>query len=147
MNEAEIRMITNYAIPTAMSLQQVQDVTLTDATMIRLVELIHSGKWYEANKPSANVDTNFIMRCARIKDELTTTRERDIVLWGHRIVLPKSLQQQVISLAHSGHQGLLKTKQLLHTKVWFPDIDKLVMSSCHRLQTPPALTNDRASNS
>jgi transposase InsO family protein len=41
-------------------------------------------------------------------------------------VLPKALQLQAIKLAHIGHQGLVKTKQLLRTKVWFPHIEQLV---------------------
>jgi len=28
-------------------------------------------------------------------------------------------------LAHGGHQGIVKTKQLIRDKVWFPGIDKL----------------------
>lgn len=71
------------------------------------------------------MDNNFISRCALFKDELTTT-ESDVILRGRRIVLPKSLQQQAITPAHTGHQGLVKTKQLLRTKVSFPNIDKLV---------------------
>ena len=31
-----------------------------------------------------------------------------------------------MELAHEGHQGLVKTKQLIREKVWFPGIDKEV---------------------
>lgn len=31
-----------------------------------------------------------------------------------------------VHLAHRGHQGIVKTKQLLREKVWFPGIDSLV---------------------
>ena len=33
---------------------------------------------------------------------------------------------RVVQLAHEGHQGIVKTKMLLHEKVWFPGIDPLV---------------------
>lgn len=36
------------------------------------------------------------------------------------MVIPETLQQRVIDLAHTGHQGIAKTKALLRTKVWFP---------------------------
>ena len=45
---------------------------------------------------------------------------------GSRIVIPRSLQHRAISIAHEGHQGLVKTKQLIREKIWFPVIDKAV---------------------
>jgi hypothetical protein len=49
-----------------------------------------------------------------------------LVLRGDRIVVPKSLQKRVIELAHQGHQGIVKTKALIRSKVWFTGIDKAV---------------------
>lgn len=43
-----------------------------------------------------------------------------------RIVIPGKLQNKIIDIAHEGHQGIHKTKQLLRETVWFPGIDKLV---------------------
>jgi hypothetical protein len=40
-------------------------------------------------------------------------------------VLPESHRLKAIQIAHEGHQGLVKTKQLLREKVWYPGIDKL----------------------
>ena len=42
------------------------------------------------------------------------------------IVIPSSLQQNVVDLAHTGHQGIVKTKALLREKVWFCNIESLV---------------------
>jgi len=47
-------------------------------------------------------------------------------LRGTRIVIPETLQQQTIQLAHEGHQGITKCKALLREKVWFAAIDKKV---------------------
>ena len=41
-------------------------------------------------------------------------------------VVPFSLQDRVISIAHGGHQGVNTTKSLLRTNVWFPRLEKLV---------------------
>ena len=49
-----------------------------------------------------------------------------IVLRGRRIVMPGSLRKQTLQLAHEGHQGIVKTKQLLREKVWWPGIDKQI---------------------
>ena len=64
----------------------------------------------------------------KIKNELTVTATDDIVLRGSRIVVPHSLQVRAISLAHEGHQGVVKTKKLIREKIWFPGIDRQVES-------------------
>ena len=38
--------------------------------------------------------------------------------------MPASLRHRALQLAHVGHQGLIKTKQLLREKIWFSCIDK-----------------------
>ena len=48
------------------------------------------------------------------------------VLGKFKIVLPSKLRRRAINIAHEGHQGIVKTKQLLREKVWFPGIDKEV---------------------
>ena len=50
----------------------------------------------------------------------------DLLLRDTRIVILSSLQQNVVDLAHMGHQGIVKTKALLREKVWFYNIDSLV---------------------
>jgi hypothetical protein len=42
------------------------------------------------------------------------------------MVIPESLQDRAINLAHEGHQGVAKTKRLLRERVWFPNIDKKI---------------------
>lgn len=56
-----------------------------------------------------------------------------VVIRGHQLVNPTSLQEQVISICHEGHLGIVKTKQLLRSRVWLPGIDKSVerkIASC-----------------
>ena len=43
----------------------------------------------------------------------------------NRIFIPPTLRSRPVELAHLGHQGIVKTKQLTRDKVWFPGIDKL----------------------
>ena len=50
-----------------------------------------------------------------------------------RLPNPQDLQHKAVDLAHIGHQGIVKTKQLLCEKVWFPGIDRLaeeVIKAC-----------------
>ena len=43
---------------------------------------------------------------------------------GHRLIIPISLRNRTLALAHRGHLGIVKTKQNLRTKVWWPRLDK-----------------------
>ena len=72
---------------------------------------------------------------SKLKEELAIVKdenngERKILLRGTRLIIPKSLQAQIIALAHEGHQGVIKTKQLVREKVWFSGIDTMVERIC-----------------
>ncbi|CAF1526654.1 unnamed protein product, partial [Didymodactylos carnosus] len=57
------------------------------------------------------------------------------------IVIPESLYDPVIDIAHDGRQGVKKTKALLRSKVYFPGLDKVVearLSSCYTCQIKSA---------
>jgi hypothetical protein len=45
---------------------------------------------------------------------------------GNRLIIPETLQEKSIRIAHEGHQGITKTKSLLRKKIWFPGMDKKV---------------------
>lgn len=53
-----------------------------------------------------------------------------VLLRGSRIVMPGSLRDKVIQLVHERHQGIVKTKQRLRTKVWWPGIDSQAEKQC-----------------
>ena len=60
-----------------------------------------------------------------------------LVIRGTRLEIPKVLQVKVLNLTHEGHQGIVKTKQRLGSKVWWPNIDKeaeKVCRKCHGYQ-------------
>ena len=61
-----------------------------------------------------------------VQHELTVNHETNIILQDSRIVVPAALHDKAVSIAHEGHQGLVKTKQLIHEKIWFPGIDDTV---------------------
>ena len=83
------------------------------------MELVRTGRWHEC-PPDMPVETFRAFR--NVKDSLNINAEQDIVLQGTLVVIPSALQDKVIKLAHEGHQGINKTKALLRSKVWFPDM-------------------------
>ena len=80
----------------------------------------------------------------KLRHEITVSNENNVFLKGTRIILPASLRSRALSLAHEGHQGLVKTKRLLREKVWFPGIDakaKLMIEECLPCQTATPTTH------
>ena len=63
-----------------------------------------------------------------MRNELTFTGH--VILRGTRIVMPQALRKRVVSLAHEGHQGVVKTKERLRAKVWWPEMDRDVEKLC-----------------
>ena len=45
-------------------------------------------------------------------------------------MVPRKLRRRVLDLAHKGHQGIVKTKERLRSKVWWPGIDKEAEKKC-----------------
>lgn len=74
---------------------------------------------------------------------LELTVEYDCVLWGYRTVVPTKLRKRILEDLHQSHLGIVKTKHLARSYVWWPkidsDIEKVVQSCmpCQELQPSP----------
>ena len=89
--------------------------------------MIRDNRWHKINEiENPHIDKDELKMLRNVKDELTVSSQNDVLLRNTRIVIPRKLRPDAISLAHIGHQGLVKTKSLLREKVWFPLIDSLV---------------------
>ncbi len=82
----------------------------------------------EDNKQGYSVDD-----FRRIKDSLSTIH--GCLVHGARIVIPASLQPQVLQLLHSGHFGMQRMKQLARTAVYWPRIDNDIMEQSRKCTT------------
>ena len=129
MAEEYVNLLTSSAVPKAMTLQEIQQATTEDATMQCLMHLTRTQEWHNLDKlPEQFKDANIteLKLFKQVKDDLTINDQSNIILRGSRIVIPEALRDRAISIAHEGHQGLVKTKQLLREKIWFPRIDDSV---------------------
>ena len=50
---------------------------------------------------------------SKISEELTMNDEASIILRGSRIVMPEKLRERAVNIAHEGHHGIVKIKQLI----------------------------------
>ena len=119
-----------------MTLAEIQEATAQDITMQCLANLIRTQSWRnieELPEQFRGADRAELNRFKQVQHELTVNHETNIILRDSRIVVPAALRDKAVSIAHEGHQGLVKTKQLLREKIWFPGIDDTVqrmMKNC-----------------
>lgn len=62
---------------------------------------------------------------------------KDCLLWCNRVVVPKSLQAEVLELLHTPHAGVVQTKAYARGYVWWVDMDKQierVVAECEQCQ-------------
>ena len=128
--------VSRHSVPEAMSLEEIQAASKQDKELEDFHNAIEQGTWTKAD---SSLTPHF-----QIRTELSVMN--DIVLCGTRIVVPKVLRERTLKIAHEGHQGIVKTKQLLRTKVWWPGIDHQVetlVSQCIPCQAQaPKMTHE-----
>jgi len=124
--EDYVRYLTENAVPKAMTLDDIVYRTKTDDKLQTAITAIKSNRW------ASSYEDTTLDSLSRLRYELTVVPVNDgeILLHDNRIVIPKDLQMRIIDLAHEGHERIVKTKQLLREKIYFPGIDKLVENVC-----------------
>ena len=100
-----VRMVALQFVPIALKIQEIEKVSADDEELQVVRGCLASGNWEGAPKSYV---------CVR--NELTFIGH--VILRGTRIVIPEKLRQRVLRLAHEGHQGTVKMKERLRSKVW-----------------------------
>ena len=119
-----VKAVAEESLPVALT-AKVELVSDSDPEIASLRQYILSGDWSQCRM------TAYVC----VKDELCVLGK--LVLCGTRIVVQEALRGEVLRLAHEGHQGIVKMKARLRTKVWWPKIDsdaEQVCKSCHGCQ-------------
>ena len=130
--EQFISNLTDSCLPIALTKQELQQAAQQDEIFQQVRQCLQTDRW----KKKDNLKPYF-----QVRHELSV--KDDLILKGSKLVIPTRLQRRVIDLAHETHRGIKKTKQLLRSKVWFPNIDQKVddlIESCHTCQmtsSPP----------
>ena len=115
--DSYVRMVMNEALPKAMSFSEIRLASI-ECPELRVVKTaLIDGFWGKCLPGYKAVHTE-LSEC------------EGVLLRGNRIVVPVALRKTVISLAHEGHQGIVKTKHLLRSKVWWPGMDSEVEKLC-----------------
>ena len=114
--------------PDAVTLKMVQQAIKQDPIMQKLINCIQKGYI---------TDDHNLREYRHVFQELTHRNE--VIIRGDRLLtsIPDaevtpgtgSLPQQIVDTAHEGHLGIVKCKQVLRAKLWFPHLDTTVWSS------------------
>lgn len=103
-----------------MSIKQIESESANDQVLKSVRNSIRTGKWTKGeNKPYLVV-----------KNELKVIGK--LVFRGTRIIMPETLRNTTLKIAHEGHPGIVVMKRHLHTKVWWPGMDRDAEEMCKR---------------
>ena len=103
--------IAVHSTPVALTTREIEKASAIDPEIDELRRCIKTGDWASCKLSSY----------LHVRNELCCYGQ--LLLRGTRLIIPKSLREQVLQLAHEGHQGIVKTKNRLRSKVWWPKMD------------------------
>jgi hypothetical protein len=106
-----VNFVEQHSVPVAMNIKDIMVAIKKDHQLQNSISNIQSGKWTKASDLFS------------VRHELSVTNS-GLLMRGTQIVMPSKLRMETLKHAHKGHQGIVKTKQALRTKVWWPKIEK-----------------------
>jgi len=97
---------------------ELKEATKEDQLLTTIKTLI-ANNWQQISPFS-----NELLPFSRVKDELSINE--GVVLRGDKIIIPTSLQDRLLRLAHTSHMGIAKTKSRIRQNYWWPEMDKQI---------------------
>ena len=79
-------------------------------------------KYCQSNWPDHHHTASCAKRYYPVASEISVCN--NLLLRSDRIVIPQSLQQQMLAKLHCGHQGITKCRQRARQSIWWPGINK-----------------------
>lgn len=117
--------VAENSVPCSLMSAEIEEASAEDPELNHIKECVRTGDWSRCNVPAY----------LQVKNELCTFGQ--LLLGGSRLVIPQVLRERVLELAHEGHQGIVKMKCRLRSKVWWPKMDadaEKLCKSCHGCQ-------------
>jgi hypothetical protein len=102
----------------------VRRCTRTDVELSQVYDYVLSG-WPKVT--ASNLKAFYSRR-----NELSVTQ--GCIVWGTRVVIPKSLREQLLKEVHTGHLGIVRMKHVARSFIWWPGIDKEIEATAKQCQ-------------
>lgn len=122
-SERIVRLVVDDSCPIAVPPCEIIEATKRD---VELLELIQWLPYPPKRWPKT------LTRYRVVSRDLST--DGKLVLKNNKIVIPKTLQNRILALAHEPHLGIEAMKRRLREKVWWPRIDTMIedfVKSCN----------------
>ena len=116
-DDEHVRAVALQSVPVAMNIQEIGKASAEDSELQVVRKCLVSGDWAPVPKHYLSART-----------ELTYIGH--VILRGTRIVIPAALRGRAAELAHGGHPSIVKMKERLRSKVWWPGIDRDAERKC-----------------
>ena len=115
--EAFVNLVLQQSeIASGLQLKDIMENQLHDETCQVLT------KYCQSEWPDRSHTASCAKRYYPVASELSVCN--NLLLRGDRIVIPQSLQQQMLAKLHCGHQGITKCRQSARQSIWWPGISK-----------------------
>ena len=111
-----VNFVSENDIPKAISKEEIIVSTGNDRELQKLIKCVE--------EKSIDHKDEDLRKYSNVFNELAVVD--GLVLRGERIVVPQTLRGAALKIAHEGHQGIVRTKQLLRAHVWFLGTDTMV---------------------
>ena len=121
---------------TEMQLKRIAQHQKEDAVCRYLLEYCQSG-WPQKQQLPAPISPYYW-----VSAEITIAN--DLLMWGNRIIIPESLQQEMLEKVHEGHLGITKCRECARQSIWWPGMSRRLAETvkccpkCYKMQTQRA---------
>lgn len=117
-----VRMVATNVTPRGMTIGEIERASAEDEELLEIRKCWRIGDWSTAQSPYK-----------LLRDEISVIGRIEMRVM--RIVVPLSLRWRVLELvrvSHEGHQGIVKTKDRLRSKVWWPNMNAMLGKHCKK---------------
>lgn len=119
-HESCVKFVANQQIDTLpVSAAKIRQATVKDPLLSKVLQLVLYGWPSKLEDKDAALQPFFIRR-------LELTINQGILMWGIRVIIPSSLQPQILLQLHEAHLGVVRMKALARQHVFWPGIDKKI---------------------
>ena len=107
-----VRFVTEKATPQALSTREIERASDVDEELLNVRECVQTRQWHKLENK----------RYLLVRNELSFIGK--LVLRRTRIIVPSSLRERILHLAHERHPGIVSMKRRLRTNVSWPGYGK-----------------------
>ena len=113
--DTQVHMVMSNLPVSDRKMQELRVKTSQDETLVTLRDTILQGWSHSRNKCPVSLLPYFNYR-----DELTTVD--GLIMKGNKLIIPKSMQSQMLDLIHTGHMGIEKCQRRARDVMFWPGI-------------------------